>query len=114
MALRCSMSRHDVEIFGVSESRIPALDDLCQKRFVVDSLLDTAGIVRIATTVGADLVVIGPEEPLGAGVVDDLEAAGIRACFGPVKALAMVETSKSWARQLVDEFSIAGNPVSHL
>lgn len=110
MALRCSMSRDSVEIFAVSESRIPALHDLCRELFVVDSLIDTAGIVRIATSVGADLVLIGPEEPLGAGLVDGLEAAGIRACFGPTAALARIETSKSWARQLVDEYAIPGNP----
>ena len=46
-----------------------------------------------------DLVVVGPEVPLCAGIVDDLEAAGIKA-FGPSKAAARLEGSKGFTKDL--------------
>jgi len=81
-----------------------------------------AGICRIARCVGLDvadhpavvafcrqhaigLVVVGPEAPLVAGLVDDLEAAGILA-FGPRKAAAQLEGSKGFTKDLCAEFSI--------
>ena len=46
-----------------------------------------------------DLVVVGPEAPLCAGIVDDLTAAGIKA-FGPSKAAARLEGSKGFTKDL--------------
>jgi phosphoribosylamine--glycine ligase len=56
-----------------------------------------AAVVASARELGVGLVVVGPEVPLAAGVVDALEAAGI-AAFGPGKKAAMLESSKSFAR----------------
>jgi phosphoribosylamine--glycine ligase len=56
------------------------------------------------------LAVIGPEEPLAIGFVDRLEDDLGVACFGPRSELAQIETSKSWARELIAEFGIPGNP----
>lgn len=52
-----------------------------------------------------DLVIIGPEAPLVAGLVDDLEDAGIRA-FGPSKAAAQLEGSKAFTKKLCVEANI--------
>jgi len=52
-----------------------------------------------------DLVVVGPEAPLVAGIADDLRAAGIRV-FGPSKAAAQLEGSKGFTKDLCAEFSI--------
>ncbi|MDZ5449679.1 phosphoribosylamine--glycine ligase [Labrys sp. ZIDIC5] len=52
-----------------------------------------------------DFVVVGPEAPLVAGLVDDLAAAGIKA-FGPTKAAAQLEGSKGYTKDLCQEFSI--------
>jgi len=60
---------------------------------------DTPGIVAFALREHIDLVVIGPEAPLVAGLVDQLEAAGI-AAFGPVAAAARLEASKGFAKDL--------------
>ena len=49
-----------------------------------------------------DLVIIGPEAPLVAGLVDDLEAAGLKA-FGPSKAAAQLEGSKAFTKELCDD-----------
>ena len=61
--------------------------------------MDPAAVVALARVEAADLVVVGPEAPLGAGVADALEAAGI-AVFGPVAAAARLETSKAFCHEV--------------
>ena len=61
---------------------------------------DPRAVTTLAARLAADLVVVGPEAPLMTGVGDALRAAGIR-CFGPDKAAAMVEGSKSFAKQVM-------------
>jgi phosphoribosylamine--glycine ligase len=57
-----------------------------------------------------DFIVIGPEEPLDAGVVDGLQLKlGIR-CVGPTRTLAKLESSKAFTRELVSRRGIPGNP----
>ncbi|MGE0256155.1 MAG: phosphoribosylamine--glycine ligase [Alphaproteobacteria bacterium] len=60
---------------------------------------DIDGLVAFATREKADLVVVGPEGPLVAGLVDRLEAAGI-AAFGPSAAAAALEGSKGFMKDL--------------
>ncbi|WP_370187410.1 phosphoribosylamine--glycine ligase [Aeromicrobium sp.] len=62
--------------------------------------LDGDAVAALATSVGADLVVIGPEAPLVAGVADAVRDAGI-ACFGPSRAAAQLEGSKAFAKQVM-------------
>lgn len=62
--------------------------------------MDGAAVAALATTLGVDLVVVGPEAPLVAGVADDVRAAGI-ACFGPSKDAAQIEGSKAFAKQVM-------------
>jgi phosphoribosylamine--glycine ligase len=57
-------------------------------------------LVAVALEREIDLVVVGPEAPLVAGLVDDLAAAGIRA-FGPTKDAARIEGSKAYAKELM-------------
>jgi phosphoribosylamine--glycine ligase len=68
-------------------------------------LADHAGLIGFCKGKGIDLVVVGPEAPLCAGVVDDLEAAGIKA-FGPTKAAARLEGSKGFTKDLCAEYGI--------
>jgi phosphoribosylamine--glycine ligase len=58
------------------------------------------GLVAAARRVRADLVVIGPEAPLAAGLGDRLRAAGIPVC-GPSQAATQIEASKRWAKELM-------------
>ena len=60
---------------------------------------DHAAVIDFCKQHAIDFVVVGPEAPLVAGVVDDLEAAGIKA-FGPSKAAAQLEGSKGFAKDL--------------
>ncbi|MBA2793332.1 MAG: phosphoribosylamine--glycine ligase [Thermoleophilaceae bacterium] len=66
---------------------------------------DVQGIVDLAREREVDLVVIGPEAPLVAGVVDALTEAGIPA-FGPTREAARLEGSKRYAKELMAELSI--------
>jgi phosphoribosylamine--glycine ligase len=70
---------------------------------------DAEQVVALATRWGADLVVVGPEAPLVAGVADAVRAAGV-ACFGPSAAAARIESSKAFAK---DVMAAAGVPTAH-
>jgi phosphoribosylamine---glycine ligase len=60
---------------------------------------DHAAVIAFCKATAIDLVVVGPEAPLCAGIVDDLEAAGIKA-FGPSKAAARLEGSKGFTKDI--------------
>jgi phosphoribosylamine---glycine ligase len=62
-------------------------------------VMDTAGIIAFCKKAAIDLVVVGPEAPLVAGLVDALEAEGI-AAFGPSAAAAALEGSKGFMKDL--------------
>ena len=66
---------------------------------------DPAAVAQLAGEVAADLVVIGPEAPLVAGVADAVRAAGIP-CFGPSAAAARLEGSKEFAKDVMAAASI--------
>lgn len=61
---------------------------------------DGAAIAALAVNVRADLVVVGPEAPLVAGVADAVREVGIP-CFGPTAAAAMLEGSKAFAKDVM-------------
>ena len=61
---------------------------------------DEDGLLSLAQTLGADLVVIGPEGPLVAGIADGLRRNGI-AVFGPSAAAAQIEGSKAFAKEVL-------------
>jgi len=70
--------------------------------------LDVASVVAVQALVRAeapDLVIIGPEIPLAAGVVDELRAAGVPV-FGPVRAAAQLESSKAFAKEFMRRWGI--------
>ena len=66
---------------------------------------DHNAVVRFCRSERIDFVVVGPEVPLVAGIVDDLAAAGITA-FGPSRAAAQLEGSKGFTKELCAEFGI--------
>jgi phosphoribosylamine---glycine ligase len=76
----------------------PGISLLAQEHAVAAS--DPPDVVRVAKHVSADLVVIGPEAPLVAGVANALRAAGI-AAFGPDAAAARIEGSKAFAKEVM-------------
>ena len=68
-------------------------------------LTDHAAVIALAKKLAADFVVVGPDNPLVAGIVDDLEAAGFRT-FGPTKAAARLEGSKGFTKDLCRKYGI--------
>jgi phosphoribosylamine---glycine ligase len=70
---------------------------------------DVAGIVDLATSERADLVVVGPEGPLALGLVDALVAAGVRA-FGPTRVAARLEGSKVFMKKFCERHRIPTAP----
>lgn len=62
--------------------------------------LDPAAVAALAVDLGADLVVVGPEAPLVAGVADAVREAGI-SCFGPSAEAAQLEGSKAFAKDVM-------------
>lgn len=67
--------------------------------------MDIPGMVALAREMAADLVVVAPDDPLAAGMVDAMEDAGIRA-FGPNRAAAVLEASKSFSKDLMLRYDI--------
>jgi phosphoribosylamine--glycine ligase len=68
-------------------------------------IADHATVIAFCQREKVDLVVVGPETPLAAGIVDDLSLAGIKA-FGPRKQAARLEGSKGFTKDLCTEFNI--------
>ena len=69
---------------------------------------DPSALAAAARAAGVDLVVVGPEAPLVAGLADALGAAGVR-CFGPSAAAARLEGSKAFAKEIM---AAAGVPTA--
>ncbi|HLU43042.1 MAG TPA: phosphoribosylamine--glycine ligase, partial [Microthrixaceae bacterium] len=70
--------------------------------------MDGAAVAALATELGIDLVVVGPEAPLVAGVADVLHEAGV-AVFGPSRAAAQLEGSKAFSKEVM---AAAGVPTA--
>ncbi|HEU4424607.1 MAG TPA: phosphoribosylamine--glycine ligase [Pilimelia sp.] len=84
----------------------PGIGEVAELRDVVTT--DPQAVAALAVDTGADLVVIGPEGPLVAGVADAVRAKGI-ACFGPSAAAARLEGSKAFAKEVM---AAAGVPTA--
>jgi phosphoribosylamine--glycine ligase len=68
-------------------------------------ITDHAAVIAFCRANKVDFVVVGPDNPLVAGIVDDLEVAGFRT-FGPTKAAARLEGSKSFTKELCRRYGI--------
>ena len=67
---------------------------------------DAEAVLELARSLDVDLVVVGPEAPLVAGVADDLRHGGV-AVFGPSAAAARIEGSKSFAKEVMGAAGVA-------
>lgn len=95
-------------LFAFMKANNPGIAALAEK-IQLGSYADLAAITGFAKDHQIDFAVIGPEDPLGNGVVDALAEIGIGA-VGPNKSLARLETSKAFTRNLVSKYQIPGNP----
>ncbi|MBI4250055.1 phosphoribosylamine--glycine ligase [Candidatus Uhrbacteria bacterium] len=104
----CVRSREKIELYCLGTSRNPGIQTVSSD-YLIGSLTATDKITEYALSKKIDFVIIGPESALEAGVADALEAIGIP-CIGPKKSLARIETSKSYARDLLFSASVPGIP----
>jgi phosphoribosylamine--glycine ligase len=74
-------------------------------RCVAVDLKDVDAMVRLAEAEQPGLTIVGPEVPLSLGIVDALQERGLRV-FGPTRAAAMLETSKSFAKRFLQRHKI--------
>lgn len=74
-------------------------------RCVDIGVMDFEKMTEFAKKEAFDLVVVGPDDPLAAGLVDALEAAGLRT-FGPRKSAAILEGSKAFSKDLMKKYKI--------
>jgi len=81
----------------------PGMAQLAEVRDVAAT--DVVGLLALAREIAADLVVIGPELSVAAGLADALQAAGI-ACFGPTAAAGQLETSKAFTKAFADRYGL--------
>jgi phosphoribosylamine---glycine ligase len=66
---------------------------------------ETAALAAFAREKKIDLTVVGPEDPLAAGIVDEFARAGLK-IFGPTRAAAQLESSKAFAKQIMTEAGV--------
>lgn len=66
---------------------------------------DVKGLIGFAQSENIDLTIVGPENPLVAGIVDEFNAAGLR-CFGPTKKASILEGSKSFTKSFLKRHNI--------
>ncbi|HSJ84352.1 MAG TPA: phosphoribosylamine--glycine ligase [Acidimicrobiia bacterium] len=87
---------------------LPGNPGLAQLGAVVEGISpeDVGAVAAMARIQGVDLVVVGPEAPLAAGVTDAIAALGIHV-FGPTRAAARLESSKSYAKEVMGRAGVA-------
>jgi phosphoribosylamine---glycine ligase len=66
---------------------------------------DIAGLVHFAISQAIDLTIVGPEDPLDSGIVDEFERHGLK-IFGPSKAAAQLEASKAFAKSVMRDAGV--------
>jgi phosphoribosylamine--glycine ligase len=71
---------------------------------------NASDVTSYAKERGIDLAVVGPEAPLESGVVDELEESGV-SCASPTSGAASIETSKLFARSIMDKYRVPGRNV---
>ncbi len=101
MAWKMAQSERVTKVF-VAPGNV-GMEDVAECVAIPES--DHEALVQFAKENGVDLTVIGPEQPLLDGIVDRFQAVGLRV-FGPTKAAALIEGSKTYANELMDKYGI--------
>jgi phosphoribosylamine---glycine ligase len=108
IALALARSAQQPKLLCFSNALNPGIASFSLE-YGIGSITDPAAVASFAHEHKATLAVIGPEAPLAAGVTDALLAAGVPV-VGPTQSLARIESSKGFARDLLAQYKIPGNP----
>ena len=98
-------------LFSFMGSKNPGIAKM-SKEIKISKLNDFKSLEEFITNKNLEFGIIGPEAPLGDGIVDFLESKGVPCC-SPKKQVAQIEISKNFCRMLFSKYDISGNP-SHL
>ncbi|MCC7553845.1 MAG: phosphoribosylamine--glycine ligase [Methanobacteriaceae archaeon] len=104
----CNTLKDDVELFSYMSNINPGISRISEFKQGNESEVDK--VAEFAKEKNIDIAFIGPEAPLGKGIVDKLEKEGI-SCVGPNKNAAKIETDKSFMRKLFEDYNIEGSLV---
>jgi phosphoribosylamine---glycine ligase len=107
-AIARALEKSNVDLYACAGNRNPGIARIATG-FETLETTNPKAVREYAEEVEATLVVVGPEAPLEAGVVDELEDAGIYA-FGPKAEDARIETDKAFQRRFMAEHDIPGCP----
>ena len=99
--------RSGAEIYAVMKNSNPGIIERSKKYKLIDEK-NVAAVCEFAKECDVKLAFVGPEAPLEVGLVDSLEAIGIK-CASPTKDAARIETSKTFMRELLEKHKIPGN-----
>jgi len=104
LAWRATQSANVDQVFvapgNAGTAREPGVENLAM------SANDLDGLLNFAREQGIGLTIVGPEDPLVAGIVDRFSAAGLH-CFGPSAAAAQLEGSKAFAKDFMSRHGIS-------
>jgi phosphoribosylamine--glycine ligase len=104
-AIAVALVKSGVELYAHMEQKNPGISKIA-KAVSIGSITDTR---KMPDLYGYDYVFIGPEAPLASGMSNFIHLQGIP-CIGPMQTAAMIETSKSFARIVIDQTTPDANP----
>lgn len=96
----------NVTLYSVMHNKNPGIERLA-KEYLLEKETNVDQVVSYAMEKDIELVLIGPEAPLEAGLTDALAKQGISTC-APTKNAARIETDKEWMRNLLKKYDIPG------
>ena len=102
----CNALKNDVELYAYTGKINPGISKIAN--FKQGSEEEIEKVAKYANKNEIEIAVIGPESPLGKGIVNELEKNGIK-CVGPKKEAARIETDKSFMRNLFEKYEIPGS-----
>jgi phosphoribosylamine--glycine ligase len=102
----CNALKDDVELYAYTGKINPGISKIAN--YKKGSEEEVEKVAEFAKENEIEIAVIGPESPLGKGIVDELEKNGIK-CVGPNKDAARIETDKSFMRNLFEKYEIPGS-----
>lgn len=100
--------KDDVELYCYMSKVNPGISKIAE--FAQGDEGEIEKVAKFAVDNNIDIAFIGPEAPLGKGIVDELEKNGI-SCVGPSQSAARIETDKSFMRKLFEDYNIEGSLV---
>ena len=102
----CNVLKDDVDLYSYISKKNPGISKISTYHIGDEGEVDK--VAEFAKENNIEIGIIGPEAPLGKGIVDKLESIGVK-CVGPTKSAARIETDKSFMRNLFEKYNIEGS-----